>query len=128
MKPKSTSSSRTRTYVLAFAGLVLFFFSGSVLHRSGHLKVPTKATFRYFYAPARKTIVHPIPNLMKEAEEKFENMIASQSKSLSEAVKTCESSFDLELSYLAGLMRARTPSQGVVGCQVQHMLTLTPPL
>ena len=94
MKPKSSSPSRTRTYVLVLAGLVLFFFSGSLLHRSGHLKVPTKATFRYFYKPAREPIIHPIPTLMKEAEEKFENMIASQSKSLSEAVKTCESRLD----------------------------------
>jgi hypothetical protein len=91
---KNKILSRGKVILLAALALALFFFSGSLLHRSGHLKVPMRATFRYFYAPAKRRVIeHPIPDLMKEAETKFNTMLTSQSQSLSEAVKTYKSRY-----------------------------------
>jgi hypothetical protein len=41
----------------------------------------------FFKATQRKTIIHPIPKLMAEAQGKFVKMITGQSKTLADAVK-----------------------------------------
>ena len=41
----------------------------------------------FFKTTQRKTIIHPIPRLMANAQAKFKKMIAGQSKTLADAVK-----------------------------------------
>lgn len=88
LKPKS--SVRWSRYILFFA----LISSASLLyrhyiHHAGDLEAfPSHGDLREFYAAhAPPPIEHPIPELMREAEAKFNKMLASQSTTLSEAVK-----------------------------------------
>ncbi|CDZ96493.1 Endoplasmic reticulum protein EP58, contains filamin rod domain and KDEL motif [Phaffia rhodozyma] len=89
LKPKTVASRAKPVVFLLGAAALIFVFGGFLKHKGRLEAFPSHETLRQYYAPyADKPIVHPIPILMEKAEIKYNKMIASQSKTLAEAVKT----------------------------------------